>query len=243
MRRNKKISAILLVIIFVLTLLPISAFAEYRYESLQYNKWYKLQDLWGTMTIYKVKVSTDTVMMINWKNYNSEDNWGYGAFYTDRECDYSIGDSFLGFEKQSTGTKGVVLYPGTYFLRMYDGKEKAQIRITKKTVKSMNKSNYCLQNAITLKAKKKAEFAQTRKNNYYRWYKIKLKKTQTVSIVGNIDWYDLYDSNFNEIHCSRTGDDVIKTDGMQSPGTYYLVLYDYISSLIRAGKYYRVYWE
>lgn len=243
MRQSKRIFALLLVFITVLTLLPITASASYRYEALKFNSWYRLKDLSNTTTVYKLKVTTDTVIVVNWKNYNSDDHFGYGAFCTDKECDYSVGEIFLGFDCPRSGNTGMVLYRGTYYLMMYDGGNTAQVKFTKKDVKSTNKQNYCLQNAVLLKAGKKAEFAQTKKYNYHRWYKIKLTKSQPITLYGNILWYDIYDSNFNEIRSSWKGDNVISTEGTQSKGIYYLALHDYPSSLITSGKYYNFYWK
>ena len=136
------------------------------------------------------------------------------------------------------------MYPGTYYIKMYDGKEKAQVRITKKTVKSINKQNYCARKAINLSKKKKVQFAQSKKDNYTRWYKIKITKNQSFSIYGYDGWYNLYDSNFNEIRCREDYDtSVITTDGIQPKGTYYLALYDYVSSLLTTGKCYSIYWK
>lgn len=108
---------------------------------------------------------------------------------------------------------------------------------TKKAV-TVNKPNYCMGKAATVKAGKKVEVAQTKSNNYYRWYKIKLPKTQSISFSG-LGQYDftLYDRNLNVISCSDRGN-VCVTQGLQPKGTYYLEINRaYLYDLSETGKY------
>lgn len=220
----------------------ISYASSYRVESLKYNKWYKLKDSSTDMTIYKFRIKADTVLMFQWKNYTSKGSFAYGSIYYDKECGNEVKrDFYLFLEDESIGNTGIALYPGTYYIRMYDEAEKAQVKVTSKPVKKVNKTNYCLDKVITLKPNKTVEIAQTKRNHYPRWYKIKLKKSQYIQIMGDIrEYYDLYDSNFNEIRCNDSKERVI-TDGVQPAGTYYLVIYDYISGLMKCGEYYSFY--
>jgi len=246
MKRTQRFFAMMLVVITLLALLPASAIAEYKVQSLKFNTWYKLKDSSSDMSVYKFKVSSDTSIIMTWKNYQSDGNFGYGGIYRDSSCDdlVSMDTVFLGVSRPSSGYNGIALYPGTYYLKMYDGAEKAQVKITKNSVKSINKPNYSISRAIALKKGKKVEFAQTKKDYYTRWYKIKLTKPQSISIYGYSSYFELYDSNFNEIRTNRDYDGmVITTDGVQSTGTYYLALHDYLSGLQKIGKTYQIYWK
>ena len=113
---------------------------------------------------------------------------------------------------------------------------------------SGNKPNYCIQNAIQIKANRKAEFAQTKNQCYKRWYKIKLNKRQKITIPVvtsrfNLDC-SLYDSNLNYIKCKENeSTHTITTYGEQAKGTYYLVFEDDFSELLDKGCYYGFYWK
>jgi len=243
MKQSRKAVLFILTAIFILSLFPAGCLAVYKVQPLKTNQWYSLQDSSGDMPVYKIKVSSDTVLIVEWRKYKTDGNFAYGSICADRACNNEVA-SFLGISVPGSGTTGCVLYPGTYYIRMYDGNEKAQVRINKKPAKSVNRQNNCVGKAIGLSKNKKAEFAQSRNDNYTRWYKIRLTKEQPISIYGYDSWYELYDSNFNEIRCTADYENgVITTDGIQSKGTYYLALHDYISSLLRAGKYCRIYWK
>lgn len=250
MKYTHRIIALILVIIMLLTILPFSALASYKYELLNLNKWYKLKDYSSDMTVYKMKVSTDTVCTFNWKDYGGS-NYSFEIyFYTDKACKNQIAN--FSSVDQKSGSKSLVMYPGTYYIEMFDSAENSntKVKVTEKTVSSINKPNYCLTRAITLAKKKKAEFAQTKKEYYPRWYKIKLSKSQAISIFGYGDgWeyggesnYELYDDNYNEIRCEMN-DGVITTYGVQKKGTYYLVLSSYLSDLLHTGKCFKIYWK
>ena len=127
---------------------------------------------------------------------------------------------------------------------MYDGKESGQVKFSAIKAVAVNKPNYCLGRAITVKAGKKVEIAQTKRDNYYRWYRIKLPNTQSITFSG-LNKYDftLYDRNLNEISCSNRGD-VCVTQGMQPKGAYYLeVNRAYLSDLAQKGEYTAFSWK
>ncbi len=244
MKQSRRIVALLLALIIVSALLPVSSFAAYKYQNLKFNQWYKLKDYDYDKydTVYKIRVTADTAIIMNWKNQKDDDV--YATIYSDKECDESVEDILD--SNKSSGQNGVVLYPGTYYLRMHDDKETTQVKFIKKSVKSINKPNYCLQNAISLKAKKQVEFAQTQKQNYDRWYKIKLTKSQKITITTNKipESYYIYDSNLNEIRCKgNSSNHTITTYGNQSKGTYYIVFYDNVSELYDNGHYHIFSWK
>lgn len=248
MRRSRRIVALLLALIIVSALLPVSSLAVYKYQNLKFNQWYRLQkaelddDYEYNLTIYKVKVTTDTLIMVNWKNQVKDS--AYASIHSEKGC--TDEELFWLIGNGDAGSRGIVLYPGTYYIRMYDDNNKTQVKFTKKSIASVNKPNYCLQKSITLKANKKAALVHTKKYNYDHWYKIKLPKNKKVTFFFNDlpGWYVFYDSNLNEIRCKENNsNNTITTYGVQSKGTYYIVLGISVSDVLDKGRYHEFYWN
>jgi len=237
MNRTRKLVALMLAVLLLLATLPAAGLADsYKVQPLKLNQWYSLRDYSSSMTIYKLKVTGDTIVNINWKNIKTNSNFAYLSINRDKSCDDTIASS--GIYDTSSGTLGFVLYSGTYYIYMYDNKESGKVKFSTKKAVTVNKPNYCMGRAITVKAGKKVEIAQTKSDNYYRWYRIKLPKTQSITFSG-LNQYDftLYDRNLNEISCSNRGD-VCVTQGMQPKGTYYLEIdRAYLFELSETGKY------
>ena len=243
MNHTRKLFALMLAVLLLLAALPAAGLADsFKVQSLKLNQWYSLQDYSGNMTIYKLKVTGDTIVSINWKNIKTNNNFAYLSINRDKSCDDTIASS--GIYDTSSGTLGYVLYPGTYYIQMYDGKESGKVKFSTKKPVTVNKPNYCMGKAITVKAGKKVEIAQTKRDNYYRWYRIKLPKTQSITFSGLEQYgFTLYDRNLNEISCSKRGD-VCVTQGMQPKGTYYLeVNRAYLSNLAQKGVYTAFSWK
>jgi len=219
MKRTRRFIALLLATILMLFTLAPSALAAYKVQAVKLNQWYTLRDSSPNMTIYRLKVTGETVVYFNWKNYDTESNWGGIFLYYDKACSSSV--DLVSFSDSSSGKDALVLYSGTYYIKMYDYNERTKVKITTKPATKLNQSSFCMANASSLKAGKKAEFAQTRKFNYSRWFKIKLTKAQVITFYGRLGYYTLFDKNSNEISCERRSDQYI-TSGSQAKGTYYL---------------------
>lgn len=243
MNRTRKLVALMLAVLLLLATLPAAGLADsYKVQPLKLNQWYSLRDYSSSMTIYKLKVTGDTIVNINWKNIKTNSNYAYLSINRDKSCDDTIASS--GIYDTSSGTLGFVLYSGTYYIRMYDGKESGKVKFSTKKAATVNKPNYCMGKAITVKAGKKVEIAQTKRDNYHRWYRIKLPNTQTITFSGLRQYnFTLYDRNLNEISCSNRGD-VCVTEGLQPKGTYYLEV-DRASlyELAQKGKYTAFSWK
>lgn len=248
MKNYQRTVAIMIAFITILALLPVSAFASYKVEPLKYNYWYSLKE--DVSTVYKVKVTADTILTVNWKNNSGE---SYVNVYPDKECDESIIYGFLhNAYSMSSGTNGMILYRGTYYIYMSDDYNKTKVKFSKK-VNTINKQNYCINKAITMTKNKKYQYSQSKNINYKRWYKIKLTKSQEITmVVHGLDNdygynYTLYDSNFNRINCEdseKNGTITITTRGKQPKGIYYLALYeDDLDDLMDKGNYYSIYWK
>ena len=242
MKRCRRTLFVMLVAITLISILPVSAFASYKVEPLKYNYWYSLKE--DVSTVYKVKVTADTILTVNWKNNRGESSV---IVYPDKECNESSIYRYLDSDySKSSGTNGTVLYRGTFYIYMDDYDNKAKVKFSKKP-NTINKQNYCISKAITMTKNKKYEYSQSKNINYKRWYKIKLTKSQEISIVGYDRGYDytLYDSNFNRINCKYSENSrTITTRGKQPKGIYYLALHEEdLDYLMDKGYYYSIYWK
>ena len=240
MNNTRRFIALLLAILLLLAAFPAASLAEsYKIQTLNLNQWYKLQ---GNPTeIYKLKVTGDTIVSFSCKGIKA-DTWAGIGIYRDKSCNDSI-DS-CGIDEAASGSGAFVLYSGTYYIYMYDEKEVGKVKFSTRKTAAVNKDNYCLGKAISLKAGKKAEIAQTKKNNYHRWYRIKLAKTQSITFSGMSQYnFTLYDRNLNRLSCSDQGD-VCVTQGRQPKGTYYLEIDRAdLSDLMQRGRYTAFSWK
>lgn len=242
MNHTRKLVALMLAVLLLLATLPTAGLADsFKVQTLKLNQWYNLRPYSDNMTIYKLKVTGDTIVSFNWKDINTE-GWSSIHIYRDKTCNDQL--AYHSIYEATAGSGGFVLYSGTYYIQMYDGKESGQVKFSTKKAVTVNKPNYCMSKAITVKARKKMEIAQTKSDNYYRWYRIKLSNTQSITFSG-LKHYDftLYDRNLNEISCSDR-EDVCVTQGMQPKGTYYLEVHRaYLSNLAQKGEYTAFSWQ
>ncbi len=243
MNRIRKLAVQMVAILLLLAALPSAGLADsYKTETLKLNQWYHLRNYLDATTIYKLKVAGDTVVVFNWKNINREDDLAEIGIYRDNRCKDSI--EYIALGKARSGSNGLLLYSGTYYISMSDEYRQGQVKASTKKAVTINKPNYCMGRAITVKAGKKVEIAQTKNDNYYRWYRIKLPKTQSITFSGLSEYtFTLYDRNLNEISCSDRGN-VCVTQGLQPKGTYYLeVNRAYLSELAQKGEYTAFSWK
>ena len=189
MNRTRKLVALMLAVLLLLATLPAAGLADsFKVETLKLNQWYSLRDYSSNMTIYKLKVTGDTIVSFNWKGIK-KDSWSDMYIYRDKSCNDEI--AYRSISNAASGSDAFVLYSGTYYIQMYDGKESGKVKFSTKKPVTINKPNYCMGKAITVKAGKKVEIAQTKRDNYYRWYKIKLLKTQSITFSG-LEQYSLW---------------------------------------------------
>lgn len=131
MNRTRKLVALMLAVLLLLATLPAAGLADsYKVQPLKLNQWYSLRDYSSSMTIYKLKVTGDTIVNINWKNIKTNSNFAYLSINRDKSCDDTIASS--GIYDTSSGTLGFVLYSGTYYIYMYDNKESGKVKFSTK---------------------------------------------------------------------------------------------------------------
>lgn len=225
MNRTRKLVALMLAVLLLLATLPTAGLADsYKVETLKLNQWYRFQDYEEHRTIYKLKVSGETVLNYSWKNGHYADL----DVYRDKACEDRVA---YGDIEETAGSSAFVLYSGTYYIRPYDDSERTKIKFSTKKATNINKPNYCLGKAITVKSGMKVEIAQTKKSNYTRWYRINLPKTKTITLSFTCNDYfsdsdfTLYDRNLNNLYCSKRKGAYV-TQGLQPKGTYYLKIKD-----------------
>lgn len=243
MNLTRKPVALMLAVLLLVAALPSSGLADsYKVEPLKLNQWYRFQDYDEHKTIYKLKVSGETVLNYTWKN----GKYGYLAVYRDKDCE----DRVISIDiEDAIGSSAFVLYSGTYYIKLYDDYERTKIKFSTKKAATVNKPNYCLGKAITVKAGKKIEIAQTRNSNYTRWYRINLPKTKTITLSFTSNYYyideyfTLYDRNLNELYCTKRKGAYV-TQGLQPKGTYYLkITLSSESGLMETGDYLYFFWK
>ena len=142
-------------------------------------------------------------------------------------ADYTLTDSVRIYasnaETKSTRTDKIPVSKGTYFVNVFNmGFEhngKAYIRYSFTPV--TQPKNYSLAKAKTLSKSKTAVICQTPKNNFNRWFKIKLGGNKSIKFSGqNRDSYNLsvYDADYNRVSLSE-----FKTPKLEK-GTYYVMV-------------------
>ena len=243
MNQTRKLVALLLTTVLLLAVLPVNGFAAYKVASLKLNQWYNIRDQYSSnMTIYKLKVTGTTVVSYSWKNSRSSGNYGYVYVYGDKACTKYI--DFVDIAQANSGSGAFVLYTGTYYFQMYEYKESAKIKFATRKAATVNKANYTRSRAIALKAGKKAEIAQTKADNYVRWYKITLPKKKKITFYGLESYmFSLYNSKLDRVSCTTKGKNSV-TDKAQAKGTYYLMVNsDSLPNLIKKGEYTAFYWK
>lgn len=224
MKRIQKTLALLLATLTLFSALSVPALAATKYKTVTMKRgtWYKVPSLNKEKKIYKLVLDADSIVTVhekqnktkqtvflifnNKKNLNSNNIYGF---------DFSI---------KKEGSFPVPLSKGTYYIRMFDYSNKPSTQIKVTVEKAVNKTNYCMSKAITLKANQLIKIAQTADHSYDRWYKITLSKKKEVIITTNEDHADyirLYDAKMNRIDCAYGSTKVI-TEEQIPQGTYFI---------------------
>ena len=242
MKNRQRIISTMLILITLLVYLPTSAFAKISYKNLTFNKWFSINEYIAKNTIFKLKLTSDSVITIDHKR---KDNEYWFDIFNDKECDDDI---------DVWGSK-IVLIKGTYYLkaRLAGGtlgkSTNNTVRFTKKSVKSINKSNTSPEKAITLKPNKEIELAFTKNDTKARWYKIQLTKAKKIFLFPNGTFdFKLYDNKAKLIESTiywTANEEGIKgrTVKKYKKGTYYITIEDSLPFSEEGGRYLKVYWR
>jgi len=220
MKKMTRILALLLALLMLLAAFPATSLAASKVVTLKKGHWYTLRDEHDSAVYYKLTLSADSIVTFQWKG--STDYVGLD-FCTNRSGSGSFYHQSMFSGKGSCST---ALVKGVYYLNMVtvgpEDEPRAKGMVTVK--KAVNKSNFSLGGAVSLKAGKKLEIAQTPRNCYDRWYKIKLTRRQTVTVRTNAGYgrsVALFDGKMHQLACKYTGSKAVSKNSLKA-GTYYI---------------------
>lgn len=246
MKHMQRTVALVLALVVVMAVFSTGAFAadSYRVETLKKGVWYKLPYVENTDKIFKLALSADSIITVNWKGNKS--GQAIVFFYPNTKCDNEI--KYCIFDNGLTGSEVIALTKGTYYIRMYDHQEKSTAQVKFTVQKAVNQNNYCRAKAVSLKPNKTVKIAQTADYCYDRWYRITLNSKKTVTITtneGEADSIRLYDSKMKKIDCTSGSRKVITEDPIKK-GTYFIRVmspndYDYVGEC--TGTYLTLSWN
>ena len=222
MKQMQRTVALVLALVVVMAAFSTGAFAadRYRVATLKKGVWYKVPYKDNAYTIYKLALSADSIVTVNWKGNKYGEAYLY--LYTNTKCDDSIA-SFIDYEAPS-GSAAVGLAKGIYYIRMYEYEDRPTTQVKVTVQKAVNQNNYCRAKAVSLKPNKTVKIAQTADYCYDRWYRIALNSKKTVTITTNEEMADriiLYDSRMQNIDCTSGSRKVITEDPIKK-GTYFI---------------------
>ena len=222
MKQMQRTVALVLALVVVMAAFSTGALAadSYRVETLKKGTWYKLPSGSSDNTIYKLALSTDSIVTVKWKGNKTGEAILY--FYPNTKCDDYIKHCI--YDKEPSGSEMVPLTKGTYYIQMYEYKEEPTTQVKVTVQKAVNQNNYCRAKAVSLKPNKTVKIAQTADYCYDRWYRIRLNSKKTVTITtneGNADYIRLYDSKMQRVDCTSGSRKVITEDPIKK-GTYFI---------------------
>ncbi len=222
MKQMQRTVALVLALVVVMAAFSTGAFAasRYRVATLKKGTWYKVRSSDYANTIYKLVLSTDSIVTVNWKGNKSGEARSY--IYTNTKCDESI--SYCIDDESPSGSKMIALPKGTYYIQMYEWEDRPTTQVKVTVQKAVNQNNYCRAKAVNLKPNKTVKIAQTADYCYDRWYRITLNSKKTVTITTNEEMAEcitLYDSKMQEIDCTSGSRKVITEDPIKK-GTYFI---------------------
>ena len=198
---------------------------------------------------YKFTLEDDSVLKVSWSKNNNQLMYMY--IYTDKNrsnCVYGFGPS------QVSGNYYICLKKGTYYADMFDGNSskaaQATMKFTWESGKKYSRGNYSLATAYSLKSGTIESIAQIRKYSYTRWYKIKLTKTQKITLqipYGDYSQFALFNSDCERLYLNSSNytygiDKSVYTDDKLPAGTYYISVF--LSNPAESyGPYYAFKWK
>jgi len=249
MKRIRRCLALLLAMLLLLAALPVSGLAATKVKTLKYNTWYSTQDPAASSRIaYRLKLTAATVVYVNWKNANANSDFAEVDFCKDTDCSYVVDGMEMFYP--ASGREGFLLYPGTYYVGIFDIVKGAKVKFSAVKASRLKKSNTTSGKAISLGSGKKAEAIFTRSGKAARWYKLKLTKKQAVRLYVNSHFFNqggdvtLYSSKLKKIPLEEDWDnDRYLSKQKLAKGTYYIKLSADTSFLDERGYYARVYWK
>lgn len=249
MKHTCRFLALLLAMLLLLAALPSASLAATKVKALKYNTWYSTQDpAADNRKVYRLKLNAATVVYVNWKNANANSDFAEVDFCRDTDCTYVVDGMEMFYP--ASGREGFLLYPGTYYVGIFDIKKGAKVRLSAVKASRLKKSNTSSGRAISLARGKKAEAVFTRSNKGARWYKLKLTHKQVIKLYVNSCFLNhagelsLYNSKLKEVALKEDWNNRCSVSKQKlAKGTYYIKLSTDTAFLDACGNYARVCWK
>lgn len=246
MKHFQRSAALLLILLTLLTMLPTAGLAAPKVKALKYNTWYAAQQPNpDSMTVYKLKLSAESVIYVSWKNASSRSGFAEVDFCRDVDCSYVVAG--VEYYAPSSGKSAVVLYPGTYYVAIMNDVRGSKVKLSAMNASKLSPSNTASTRAISINAGKATEVIFDKKNSKPRWYKLRLTRNQAVTVFGNCSGLTMYDSKLKRI-AVRQGWDSKKavekrtTKSKLAKGTYLIKVRNDMS-VSECGSFYSFYWK
>ena len=245
-RTNLIMGLVFALLLFVVVLNPLRAEAAAKVKTLK-NGVSTTMGKEGQF-VYKLTLNEDSVVKVTWSENNN--NHFYFAIHKSQSLDAQIVSKFPDTAK---GNISYALKKGTYYVEMYDGYSfssytpTAKVKFEWQDASIINKNNYCRAKAISLDAKTAARVAQTPTQDYVRWYKIKLTKSQKLSINvlnGSYSYIRVLSPSYTSYETSYSKGTLTTTEKLSS-GTYFICVNDMYNSYKRnvLGEYIVFKWQ
>ena len=196
--------------------------------------------------VYQIVVPYNAILTIQYSG-NKKNN---SIFISQGEGGWHQDFQYITSGKSKSAKQTFVVEKGTYHITNCKDNKPVRLKYSIKKIQSQNQSNYRKSKAVILKKNKNLSVLQTFDENYYRWYKIKVTKTQKIRIIGkrtstvgeinnkavsvatwtayghllmDYPFGDLfiYDSKGKLVECKNAKDGII-TQKAVSKGTYYI---------------------
>lgn len=247
MKQIQRRAALALALALLLALVPANALAANKVKTLKTNTWYATQEPDpDNMTVYKLKLTAESVVYVSWKNAHAKSTFAEVDFCEDRDCSYV--DAMVEFYAPSSGKRGVVLYPGAYYVAAMDVIRGSKVKFTTLKASYLNPKNTTSAKATAINSGKTTEVVFDRRNAKPRWYKLRLTRKQAVTLCGDCAGITLYTSAMKKVPMRKGWDSKNAADKWVSKsklgkGTYYIKYSDAYGLTSDAGNYYAFYWK
>ena len=217
MKQLKKIFCIVMTMAFIFAFACPASTADAATKSIKEGKWVTVS---STSTYYKVNVKGEGYITLTAKN--KKGTAYFALLDSDKDFFSDPENLFCAFGTESIK---VPVSKGTYYIRLTSEVEfggKATVKYTFTPVKQP--TNYCIENALTLKPGKYTKFYQTPGYSFDRFYKINLKTDKKITIKSKSE-VQLYDDEGDIVDTVQDYDDlevrIYKTKKLKA-GTYYI---------------------
>lgn len=219
MKRFIRLVALLMVALTLWAVIGSAALAATadRVVTLKMGSYSLKKDDYMNPVIYRLKLKKDSRITLTWSG-NKQKN-AYFFVYLDKNHKTSAGSIYL--NKSAKGSATYMFPKGTYYIKMYDYKEKTKLKLA--SASPTKTPNYTPRLATKLKARKKTTIALSPMGLCPLWYRIALTGNRAITVTKSDNCeVSLYDSKLNRISDVMISSTHVATKALCPAGTYYL---------------------